>query len=102
MGVFNSEYFNGDLPSSFVNETRDYDRIRKNYFINLGVEYYINDKTSLTISGFVRDSNNTSDSNTEIDDLNANGDVLSSLDTITRRGRRRQFKSVHCKFYKEV
>src|SRR6056300_1333337 len=44
-GVFNSEYFNGDLPSSFVNEIRDYDRIRKNYFINLGAEYYINDKT---------------------------------------------------------
>ena len=81
-GVFNSEYFNGDLPSSFANETRDYDRIRKNYFINLGVEYYINDKTSLTISGFVRDSNNTSDSNTEIDDLNANGDVLSSVDRL--------------------
>jgi len=81
-GVFNSEYFKGILPSSFANETRDYDRIRKNYFINLGVEYYINDKTSLTVSGFVRDSNNTSDSNTEIDDLNANGDVLSSVDRL--------------------
>ena len=81
-GVFNSEYFKGNLPSSFANETRDYDRIRKNYFINLGVEYYINDKTSLTVSGFVRDSNNTSDSNTEIDDLNANGDVLSSVDRL--------------------
>ena len=81
-GVFNSEYFNGDLPSSFANETRDYDRIRKNYFVNLGAEYYINDKTSLTISGFIRDSNNTSDANTEIDDLNANGDVLSSVDRL--------------------
>ena len=81
-GVFNSEYFNGDLPSSFANETRDYDRIRKNYFVNLGAEYYINDKTSLTISSFIRDSNNTSDANTEIDDLNANGDVLSSVDRL--------------------
>ena len=81
-GVFNNEYFNGDLPSSFANETRDYDRIRKNYFINLGAEYYINDKTSLTISGFVRDSNNTSDANTEIDDLNVNGDILSSVDRL--------------------
>ena len=81
-GVFNNEYFNGDLPSSFANETRNYDRIRKNYFINLGAEYYINDKTSLTISGFVRDSNNTSDANTEIDDLNVNGDILSSVDRL--------------------
>ena len=81
-GVFNNEYFNGDLPSSFANETRDYDRIRKNYFINLGVEYYINDKTSMTIIGFVRDSNNTSDANTEIDDLNVNGDILSSVDRL--------------------
>ena len=81
-GVFNSEYFNGNLPSSFANETRDYDRIRKNYFINLGAEYYINDKTSLTISGFVRDSDNSSDANTEIDDLNANGDVLSTVNRL--------------------
>jgi len=78
-GLFNSEYFNGDLPSAFANETRDYDRVRKNYFINLGAEYYFNDKTSLTISGFVRDSNNTSDASTEIDDLNANGDILSTV-----------------------
>jgi outer membrane receptor protein involved in Fe transport len=78
-GVFNSEYFNGDLPSSFVNEKRDYDRIRKNYFINLGAEYYINDKTTFTISGFIRDSDNTSDSSTEIDDLNSNGDILNSV-----------------------
>ena len=78
-GVFNSEYFNGDLPSSFVNEIRDYDRIRKNYFINLGAEYYINDKTTFTISGFIRDSDNTSDSSTEIDDLNSNGDILNSV-----------------------
>ena len=81
-GVFNSEYFNGNLPSSFANETRDYDRIRKNYFINLGAEYYINDKTSLTISGFVRDSDNSSDANTEIDDLNANGNVLSTVNRL--------------------
>ena len=78
-GLFNSEYFNGDLPSAFANETRDYDRVRKNYFINLGAEYYFNDKTSLTISGFVRDSNNTSDASTEIDELNANGDILSTV-----------------------
>ena len=78
-GLFNSEYFNGDLPSAFANETRDYDRVRKNYFINLGAEYYFNDKTSLTISGFVRDSNNTNDASTEIDDLNANGDILSTV-----------------------
>lgn len=78
-GVFNSEYFNGDLPSSFVNEIRDYDRIQKNYFINLGAEYYINDKTTFTISGFIRDSDNTSDSSTEIEDLNSNGDILNSV-----------------------
>ena len=78
-GLFNSEYFNADLPSTFANETRNYDRVRKNYFINLGVEYYINDNTSFTLSGFVRDSNNTSDANTEINDVNANRDILSTV-----------------------
>ena len=78
-GLSNSEYFNGILPSTFANETREYDRVRDNYFINLGAEYYFNDKTSLTISSFVRNSNNTSDSETIIDDLNSSGLIQNTV-----------------------
>ena len=72
-GDFESENFN---PVRFVNEDRDYQRNRKSIFFNLGAEYYFNDDTSLTISGFVRTSDNESNNNTKIDDLNAAGVVV--------------------------
>ena len=72
-GDFESENFN---PVRFVNEDRDYQRNRKSIFFNLGTEYYFNDDTSLTISGFVRTSDNESNNNTKIDNLNAAGVVV--------------------------
>lgn len=72
-GDFESENFN---PVRFVNEDRDYQRNRKSIFFNLGAEYYFNDDTSLTISGFVRTSDNQSNNNTKIDNLNAAGVVV--------------------------
>ena len=72
-GDFESENFN---PVRFVNEDRDYQRNRKSIFFNLGAEYYFNDDTSLTISGFVRTSDNESNNNTNIDNLNAAGVVV--------------------------
>lgn len=78
-GIFNSEYFNGDQASTFTNETRDYDRSRERFFINLGAEYFFDDNTSLTLSGFLRRSNNESNNTTIIEDLNAGGNVLNRL-----------------------
>ena len=72
-GIFESENFN---PVRFVNEGRDYQRNRKSIFFNLGAEYYFNDDTSLTVSGFVRKSDNESNNNTKIDNLNAAGVVV--------------------------
>ena len=72
-GDFESENFN---PVRFVNEDRDYQRNRMSIFFNLGAEYYFNDDTSLTISGFVRTSDNESNNNTKIDNLNAAGVVV--------------------------
>ncbi|MGB1448486.1 MAG: TonB-dependent receptor domain-containing protein [Flavobacteriaceae bacterium] len=78
-GVFNSEYFNGENPSTFTNENRDYNRNRERFFINLGAEYFFDDNTSITMSGFVRRSNNSSNNTTIIEDLDANGTVLNRL-----------------------
>ena len=78
-GVFNSEYFNGDAPSTFTHEDRDYDRQRERFFINLGAEYYFDDKTSLTVSGFLRRSNNESNNTTIIEDRSATDVVLNSF-----------------------
>lgn len=78
-GIFNSNYFNGDDPDTFTNETRDYSRNRKNFFINLGAEYYFNDNTSLTVSGFVRKSDNTSENTTLIENLDAFEEVTNTF-----------------------
>ena len=78
-GVFNSEYFNGDQPSTFTNETRDYNRNRERFFINLGAEYFFEDNTSLTISAFTRTSNNGSNNTTIIEDTDLNRNVLNRL-----------------------
>ena len=72
-GIFESENFN---PVRFVNEDRDYQRFRNSIFFNLGAEYFFDDKTSLTVSGFVRKSNNESNNTTEIENLNASGLVI--------------------------
>lgn len=55
-----SQYFNRkidtltgllvDYPDTFLDESSDFDRIRKNFNTNLGVEWYITDSASLTTS----------------------------------------------------
>ena len=52
-GTFFSEtnYTRQDLT---IEETNDSDYNNKNIFFNLGSEYYFDDNTSLTISGFYR------------------------------------------------
>ena len=72
-GIFESENF---VPLRFVNEDREYIRNRKSVFFNLGAEYYFNENTSLTLSGFLRRSDNESDNSTEIKNLNADGLVI--------------------------
>ena len=72
-GTFESENFN---PVRFVNEDRDYQRNRKSIFFNLGAEYLFDRKTSLTLSGFLRRSNNKSNNITEIDNLDAAEQII--------------------------
>ncbi|AXG71952.1 outer membrane protein beta-barrel family protein [Kordia sp. SMS9] len=53
-----TEYLNEDEPNTFLNENREFERIRKGFNSNFGVEWYINDKTSITTSLVYRDSDN--------------------------------------------
>jgi outer membrane receptor protein involved in Fe transport len=54
--IFNeNEYFNGENPSTFLEESRSPERENFSFFSSLGVEYYIKEKTSLILSGFIRD-----------------------------------------------
>lgn len=50
--IFNNQYRSNTMVNPLVTETRDMDRIGRNFNTNLGMEYFFSEKTSLTASGF--------------------------------------------------
>ena len=46
-GYNNSEYYNGDGPSTYFQEDRQRERSNTGYFLNNGVEWYLSEKTSI-------------------------------------------------------
>ncbi len=60
-----TEYLNGDAPSTFTIEDREFDRIRKGLNTSFGVEYFINKSSSLIASVLYRsgDNENTATNN---------------------------------------
>lgn len=69
---------NIDEPDTFLNEERDFDRIRKGLNTNVGVEWYINDSSSLTTSFLYRSSDNERNTTNLITEPDGNGNLLSS------------------------
>ncbi|MDH7445906.1 TonB-dependent receptor domain-containing protein [Aquimarina sp. 2201CG14-23] len=67
-----------DNPDTFLNERRDFDRIRKGLNTNIGVEWYINDSSSITTSFLYRSSDNESNTTNLITEPDLNGNILSS------------------------
>ncbi|WP_299189109.1 TonB-dependent receptor [uncultured Aquimarina sp.] len=67
-----------DEPDTFLNEKRDFDRIRKGLNTNIGLEWYINDSSSITGSFLYRSSDNESNTSNLITEPDANGNILSS------------------------
>ncbi|MBQ4804713.1 TonB-dependent receptor [Aquimarina sp. MMG015] len=67
-----------DEPDTFLNEKRDFDRIRKGLNTNVGLEWYINDSSSITGSFLYRSSDNESNTSNLITEPDANGNILSS------------------------
>jgi outer membrane receptor protein involved in Fe transport len=68
----NTEFFNGDEPNTFLNETRNFDRTNKGLNTNFGVEWYINDTSSLTAALVYRNSDNESNSKNVLDEIDEN------------------------------
>ena len=71
-----TEFFNGDDPSTFLREDRDFDRIRKGLNTNFGLEWYVNNSSSITTSIVYRDSDNERNTVNLIDELDASGSLL--------------------------
>jgi hypothetical protein len=71
-----TEYFNGDEPNTFFDESRLFDRKRKGLNTNLGLEWYINETTSVTTSFVYRDSDQNNDNTNTIRELDGNGSLI--------------------------
>ena len=78
----NNEYFNRNDPSTFLKEKRLSERNRKSFFTSYGLEYYFNDKTSLTLSSFYRESDRESNTKNKIQELDF---IEKSLNLIERK-----------------
>ncbi|PNW29554.1 outer membrane beta-barrel family protein [Formosa algae] len=81
-----TEYFNyeydddgnviDDLENTYLNEYRDYDRIRKGLNTNFGVEWYITDNTSVTGSVFYKNNDNSSNTTNDILEVDSDGNLI--------------------------
>jgi hypothetical protein len=75
--VFNeNEYFNGDQPSTYLEESRKPERENFSFFSSLGVEYYLKEKTSLILSGFIRDRSGDDYSKNILKRFDANKELI--------------------------
>ena len=79
---FNTEYDEDgiliqDSPNTFRNEYRTFERIRKGFNSNTGVEWYITPSTSLTTAFLASKSNNSNESFNRAETLDLTGAVIS-------------------------
>nr|WP_321224115.1 TonB-dependent receptor [uncultured Psychroserpens sp.] len=71
-----TEYFNGDDPSTFFKESRVFDRKSEGLNTNFGVEWYINETTSVVASFVYRDSDQENDNSNIIQEFDSNRNLV--------------------------
>ncbi|MDG1378395.1 MAG: TonB-dependent receptor [Flavobacteriaceae bacterium] len=75
----NTEFFNGDNPSTFLKEERVFERERKGLNTNLGVEWYVNKTSSFTASMVYRNSENASNTTNILDEIGSNNSITRNI-----------------------
>lgn len=72
--TFENVYFSDFIENPFVDETRKYNRKRQGFNTNLGMEYFLTERSSITASGFYRisDDNDLTTNLTNEFDANKN------------------------------
>ena len=71
-----TEYFNGDDPNTFFKESRIFDRKSKALSTNLGMEWYINETTSVIASFVYRASDQNNDNSNTIQEFDSNNSII--------------------------
>jgi len=72
-----TEYFNGSDPSTFLNEYRETERENLGFTTNVGVEWYVNETSSITSSLVYRNSDEENTTINTIDRINSDGSLIS-------------------------
>ncbi|MAM28519.1 MAG: TonB-dependent receptor [Flavobacteriaceae bacterium] len=91
---FETQYLNANASNPLVVEEREYDRLNRGFNTNLGIEYYLTEKSSLTASGFVRlgdDEDTTTNLTQEFNASNALAVERSRIETETEEDTSLQF-----------
>ncbi|MAY52728.1 MAG: TonB-dependent receptor [Flavobacteriaceae bacterium] len=91
---FETQYLNANASNPLVVEERDYDRLNRGFNTNLGIEYYLTEKSSLTASGFLRlgdDEDTTTNLTQEFNASNALAVERSRIETETEEDTSLQF-----------
>jgi hypothetical protein len=79
---FNNTYFEDTVENPLVIEDRKYDRERQGFNTNLGMEYFLTDSSSLTASGFYRNSDNDELTTNLTDEYVSTNNLASSSERI--------------------
>ena len=101
--VFNqNEYFNGDKPSTFVDELREPERENFSFFSSLGFEYYFKEKTSLILSGFVRDRSGEDYTKNVLDRMDSNRNIIEQTTLIEIESDKDDARQISLNFDSEI
>jgi len=79
---FVSRFFSENVQNPLVEETRDFDRIRAGFNTNLGIEYFLTEKSSVTASVFYRLGDNENNAENITDEFDSNNSLVISRDRI--------------------
>ena len=71
-----AEYYNGDEPNSFIRDNRDWERDNQGVFSNTGLEWYINDNTSITTSFLINKSDQASKNENTTLELDSSNNII--------------------------
>jgi len=75
-----SDFF--DTEGNFTNsitEDREIERVRQGLNANIGLEWYVNETSSITQSVFIRDSDNTSETTNNFSQVNSDGEESNGI-----------------------
>lgn len=81
---FENRFLSDGVTNPLIEERREFDRNRGGFNTNLGIEYYLTEKTSVTASGFLRLGDNSSGTDNFTDEFDRNNALAISRTRLER------------------